>query len=314
MRARRAAVAYVLLTGALLRRMLREGLVLRSLVFPLGITTGTLMATLMVATWLRAPAVIAVKEGWDDPILEAAAVDHGLRLVHAEDPASWVRARRAIAGTDGRTVWALGPGREAAIVESALRNDRGAFALHPVLTLPGREVGATFGLVISRLVSAIFALYGVVMGAGMVARDRDDGTLAAELALPVPRWIHGATRFSAATLVIGGFVVPSILVWDALLGMARIDDMLRHAIAACAASTALGLVVMARSGRSGFGGRLAGGLSAAFGLYALGRMAPAIAPYVPIASLGSEGSGWVPLVLSLLSGAAAAAAFGRVER
>ena len=72
-----AALAH--LTGALLRRMLRESLVIRSLAFPVALTAGTLVMTLMVVAYVRARPVIALTEPLAVPELAARLTEAGFR-------------------------------------------------------------------------------------------------------------------------------------------------------------------------------------------------------------------------------------------
>lgn len=310
------ARALGLLTASMLRRMLREGLVLRSLVFPLALTAGTLVATLVVVSATAVPPVVAVPPGWSDPAIEQRLAGYGFRTEPFADPMAAVLDRDARAATDGRTLWASGWTTDGIVVEAALRERHGSrFVLEPVVGLPRAADLSWAGALLARLMGAVFALYGVVLGAGMVARDRDDGTLAAEFVLPLPRWLHGASRFVAASTVLAAFVTASLLVFDALIGVPAVAAAARHSVAACTTAVAVGLVSVGRSGlRGGFAGRLAAGLATSFGLYALGVASPALAPWVPIASLGEVRGGWWPLVVSALIGAGAVVWFERSNR
>ena len=299
--------ALPLLTLTLLRRLMRDGFVLRSLVLPTALTVVTLYATVLAVALSGQPKIVAVPRGFEDEVLTRIAAAHELRIVPADDPREQVRVGQALAATDGHTVWAQGPTAEAALVEAALRDSQKAsWRLQPMIALPGVREGAYFGMLLGRLLAAVFALYAVVLGAGMVARDRDDGTLSAEFALPLPRWVHGASRWLASTIVVTAFLVPSLVVWDALMGIPAVSAAARHAIAACAAATAIGLFSVARAGPGGgFAGPLAAALSTTFGLFALGRVVGVVSVWVPIASLGTQQGGTAPLLLSLLFGAVA---------
>lgn len=305
-----------LLTAVLVRRLLREPMVLRSLAFPVVITAGTLLATLAAATVNRAPPVIAVPVGFSDPTLDAALVPYGLHTVPVADPIATVRTGWARAGTDGVTVYARGPTSEASVVESHLRAQRGSrWQVDADIVRVGvdDEVAKSFGRRVGRLVGAVFALYGVVLGAGMIARDRDDGTLGVEFTLALPRQVPGIARFLAGSAVLALFAVPSIAVFDALIGISDERALYRHAIAASAASVGLGLLGMAQAGtKGGFAGPLGFALVAAFGVFLSGRFVPSLAPLLPIASLTTDGSGWEPLVGSLVVGMIAAWRFAKM--
>jgi hypothetical protein len=308
--------AGALLTGALLRRMLRESLVLRSLVFPIALTSTMLVGTPGVVAVLKGPAVVGIGADVDASLLRDAASAQGLRVDVVSDPERSTRDGSVRVGTDGRTIWAASANTDGLVVEAALREGLGTrWRLDPITLLPGVRDGGPFGLMIGRLLGAVFALYGVVIGAGMVARDRDEGTLEAELALPLPRWIHGASRWVSGTLVLTAFIVPGLLLFDALIGVSAIGSLARNIVAACATTTALGLFAVGRSGaRGGLAGPLAGGLSAATGVFALGLAVPEVARLLPLASLTCDGRGYVPLLVSGLVGAGAIAHFARVNR
>ena len=85
---------------------------------------------------------------------------------------------------------------------------------------------------------------GVVFGAGSVARDRDQGTLEAELSMPVPMWLHGLARWLASSLLLSAFFVLAVGIFDSLLGLESATRLILHGSAACAGATAIGLVVM----------------------------------------------------------------------
>lgn len=302
--------ATVLLTAVLVRRLLREPMVLRSLSFPVVLTAGTLVGTLGAVTFNRAPPLIAVPIGYADTHLAEGLAPIGLHVIEVADPSDTVRTGWARAGTDGTTVYARGPTIEGGIVEALLRDAKGsAWRLDADTTLPGVDDDAArnFGKLVGQLVAAVFALYGVVLGAGMVARDRDDGTLGVEFTLALPRWVPGLARFAAGSIVLAAFAVPSIAVFDALIGISDENTLYRNAIAASAASVALGLLGMAQSGvRGGFAGPLGFALVAAFGAFLSGQFVPSLAPLLPIASLSGDSSGWVPLAGSVGVGLIAA--------
>jgi hypothetical protein len=160
------------------------------------------------------------------------------------------------------------------------------------------------------LLCAIYALYGVVFGAGSVARDRTDGTFEAELAMAVPRWMHGAARWIAGSLVLGAFLTLSVLVYDGLAGVGEAGPILRHGLAATTGTTAVGLLSVGRASlRGGFGATLAIGLTTMTFLFGIAFVIPGAAPYVPIASVASDGNGWIPLALSGMLGALSVVVF-----
>jgi hypothetical protein len=314
---------FLLLTGSLVRRLLREPLVLRSLVFPVLITAGVLLGFLAIVAVVKAPMVVAVPPGFASARLSADLAQYELRVAEFKDPANAVQWGLARAGTDGSTVWTRGPVVEGGLVERVLREQRGSrWRLDAEASRPsagGREARDT-GRRFARMLASIFALYGVVFGAGMIARDRADGSLGVEFTLPSSRMLPGLARFAAAFLVLTAFLVPSLWVLDALVGVPHIAVMCRLGVAAAAASAGIGLATMAQSGvKGGFAGPLGVALIAAFGALVTGRLVPAMAPWMPIGSLWHDGPasqglyGWLPLGVSVLVGLFGAWRVSRME-
>lgn len=284
--------ALILLTASMLRRLTREGLVLRSLTFPTALTVGTLMLTIGAVAWLRWDPLIAITADVAD--LEPALVANGLRVEVMEDPQSAVENEDAWAGTDGHTVWLSGQGPKALVLESVVREAAGAsWRPDADVPKPPLEVAVAMGHTIVVLLGLLFALYGVVFGAGMVARDRDSGTLEIELALPVPRWVHGTTRLLTGTLSLSVFLALGIVMVDAVIGVPDVTARIRHGIATSCGATCLGLLVIGRGGlRSGFTGPLTSGMSVAAGLMVAGYTFPGLAVWLPMASFTTQASGW----------------------
>jgi hypothetical protein len=297
------------LSAVLIRRLLREGMVRRSLVWPTGLTAGTLIATLLVFASLRGSETVAVTSATDASVV--AAIERvGFTTLPATDPEGMVRSG-TFAAVDGQILWTNGRGPRALQLEAALREELGAsWRPDPVVPLPTTADAAPSGAAICRLVATLFALYGVVFGLGMVARDRDDGTLAAELALPIPRWVPGAARWIASTVLLSAFYGLCVATFAAIMGLPDAGAMARHGTAACGAATALGLMVVGRAGlRQSFAGPFAAGMGAATGLIALGNAAPSIGQWLPLASVFTDGNGWAPLLGTVVSGVLAAATF-----
>lgn len=320
-----AARALGLLVASLVQRMLREPMVLRSLLFPIGISAGTLVAVLLGVTVVRAPPVVAFPPGHADPALVEALRWLDLGVVEAEDPAKmaetgWARVgvARGDCAADGRcafTVFTRGPSPDAVRVEQLLRDRGGArWQMVADTRLPGAVAAQAFGARVARMLGGVFALYGVVVGAGLVARDRDEGTLGVEFASPIPRWMPGLARFFAATTVLGVFGGASLAVFHALVGVPGFAAASRHLVAASGASVAIGLLGMAAAGaRGGFAAPLGFALTAAFAAFVSGNLVPSLAPFTPIASLYSDGSGYPPLIVALGAGLLAAWRLGRTE-
>jgi hypothetical protein len=293
--------------------MAREGLVVRSLVFPVALTVLTLFATIGAVILFRPPGIVALR---DDPELVSALAEKRLVPLVVDDPERAVRDGVARVGTDGRTVWMLGEGPEARVTEAILRDRVHArWVPSPNVNLPRGAVARAFGSRLATLMAGVFALYGVVFGAGMVMRDRDDGTLEAERSLPVHAWMHGAARWIAGTLCLAAFLALSLLVFDALVGVDDIGALFRNGAAGAGAATALGLVSVRREGASaGFGGALALGLVLTSALMAAGVLAPGVGRWLPLGSIAAGGSGWAPVAGMLVLGIVAAAWFDRQVR
>ena len=278
-----------------LQRLVRESMARRALGFPVVLTTATLLATLAVVSIGRGVPAVATTAPLE-PAAVPALDEAGLRVVEVVDAQVAVRDGAAIVGLDGTTLWTAG-GRDALVAEQALRTARQASWAPMPPPLPGRAQAASQGQTISTLLMAIYALYGVVFGAGMIARDRDDGTLEVELTLALPKAVHGFTRWTAATLVVGLWVSLAVLLTASLLGLPDAGATLRHGVAATGAAVALGLASVGRAGiQSGFAASLAAGLSLTTGLLGLGYALPSVGAWLPLSSLAAGGSGYVPLL------------------
>jgi hypothetical protein len=307
--ARRDLRAAALLTVALLRRLAREGLVVRSLSFPIALTLGTLVLTVGFVAWLRYTPTVALSPELATDSLQVALVDGGFRPIVVDDPHAALTDGTAWAATDGHTLWMRGGGPGALVVESLVRRHVAAsWRPDADVPRPGLSAATAMGRRVVVLLGVLFALYGVVFGAGMVARDRDDGTFEVELSLGVSRWVHGAARLVAGSSVLAAFLILGVALCGAILGLDDPLAMTRHALACAAGSTAIGLLAIGRGGlQAGFTGPLALGMSVATGLLGVGVAAPGLGAWLPLASLTTAGSGWEALVgAAALSGVALA--------
>lgn len=295
------------LLGANVRRLLREGMVRRALGFPVVLTVGTLLATLVVVAVSRGLPTVAVTDAvTDEDIAMFEAAD--LVVVTTDDPEYAVAHGDADAAFDGTTLF-MGEGRGPIQAEGALRRARNSPWWVEAEPLPSTRFTRQQGSIIGRLLAAIYALYGVVFGAGMVARDRDDATLEVELALPVPRILHGLARWIAGSAVLGLWVVLGVSLAGALLGLDDTPTRMLDALAGSTMAVALGLASIGRAGlRSGFAGSLAAGLAVTTGLLGLGYGLPVLGHYLPLASIVATG-GLIPFAVSLLLGLGAVAIF-----
>ncbi|MCB9674142.1 MAG: ABC transporter permease subunit [Alphaproteobacteria bacterium] len=295
------------ITADLARRLLREPQVVRSLLWPIALVPLTLMFTVFGFVWLEGDWPVAVQDGVD-PAVVAALEEGGFQVARVPDARAAVADGGFRSGTDGETVYAGAIRGRVLQVERVLREHRGAS--WKVAEPPPPKADESQGGRVMGVIGVLFVLFGVVFGAGMVARDRDDGTLEAQLALGVRRWVHGTARWIAGTAVLAGHYLLAMAVLHAILG---IEDPLRvgrNGLAACAGAVAIGLFVVGRAGlKSGFSGPLASGLSIATGLAAAGAALPAVGRLLPVASLLTASTGWLPLGGALGLGAVAIALF-----
>lgn len=301
------------LTRSHLQRLMREGIVVRSLAFPVVLTGGTLMLTLAVVAWDRASPVVAVHE--HDRALVPALQAIATRPVVVDDPVAAFDDGDAWAAIAGDDLYLSVTGRKALAVEGVLRDARGAaWRPDPEVPLPAAPAAAAFGKRVAALISGVYALYGVVFGAGIVARDREGGTLEVEATLGVRRWVHGTSRWIAASAVLVVFVATGLAGVDALLGTGGLGPAITNGAAAILGATALGTAAMGAAGpRSRFSGPLSAALIVATALFGLGYAVPAVGQWLPMASLAASGDGIAPLLVGLLFGAAAGASLARAD-
>ena len=115
--------ALALLTSALLHRLLREGMVVRSLVFPAVLIIGTLLLTLSAASLARGDARIAMSpELMAETELLADIRKLGVTPFADPAPPDAIRDWRAWAATDGETLWSAGESwRETPLITQYLK-------------------------------------------------------------------------------------------------------------------------------------------------------------------------------------------------
>lgn len=273
------------LTHSVALRLLREGLLLRSLAFPALVVVTVLLATALVVGGTTGPVEVGVTG--EVPALPFPTVS-------VVDPAAAVEAGEVPLATDGRTLWRVRGSTEALQVEAALREHRGAgWVPDPLLSRPTPTDTAPLAAWMARAIGMIYALYGVVVGTGLVVRDRDDGSLAAERTLPVPGWWHAVSRWLGGTVVLALGWSASLALLGAVMTVPHALTMWAHGLAAASACTALGLLGSLQSQRA-FSSTLAGGLTAAFVLFGLGAAVPGLP--LPVASLAGGGSAPLALV------------------
>ncbi|MEZ4322718.1 MAG: ABC transporter permease subunit [Myxococcota bacterium] len=299
--------ALVYIAADLARRLLREPQIVRSLLWPIALVPLTLMFTVFGFVWLEGDWPVAIDSGVD-AALEADLVDHGFTVSRVASARDSVTSGAFRSGTDGSTVYAGAIRGRVLQLERVLRERANADWM--IAPPPKPRADESQGGRVMGVIGVLFVLFGVVFGAGMVARDRDDGTLEAQLALGVNRWVHGTARWLAGSAVLVLHYALAMAVLHAILGVEEPTRVLRNGVAACGGAVAVGLLVIGRAGlKSGFSGPLASGLSIATALAAAGVAAPGPGRYLPIASLLTDGSGYVPLLGATALGVAAIALF-----
>ncbi len=294
------------ISAGLLVRLLREPLILRSLFWPPFASVVALGGTVVTVLLLTAPSTAALS-GRGTP-LRAEIEDAGWRVIEVADAAAAVSAGYAEAGTDGETVWFTD---DATAVEAAARKAAGS-AWYPLRRkgMPQHPPGQN--PILPKLLGVIYTLYGAVFGLAAVARDRDDGTLSAELALPIARWVPGAARWLAPTVLLGVASATNVAIFGALLDTLATPALVRDCLAAAGAAVAIGLAVVGRHGLDrGLSGPLSAALVGVASLLGIGAAAPIPGKWLPIASLVASGDGWAPLMGALGMGAAATLMFAR---
>lgn len=281
--------ALLFLTLATVVRLLREGLVVRALAWPGLLTALALVGSTTVVALLTRSPQITVPPG--HPEVSAALRSAGFTVQESPDPQGDVEAGRSpSAAWPAGQGWALLAGQGSTLglrAESALRGAIGAPWVIDVPAPPARSVegGAAVGAM-SGMLSVLFALYGVVLGAGTVARDRQGAVLEAEYALPLPFAVHGGARLLAGSLSLAGALAVTLLLLEALVGVPDLARWLWHGTLAGTGGVALGLGAVGAQ-REGFSGPISRALTAGLGLFALGWALPALGAWLPIASLSA---------------------------
>lgn len=282
-----AALGWLTLSVAV--RGLREGLIVRALAWPALLTGVAMTGAVAVAAAVYSSDTIAV----DEPALVEPLRQAGLRVSLVEDPEAALESGRL-----DRAAWAEGEGWVLAArfagpaslrAEGVLRRHAGAAWVPEVPHAGGRErqVGAAVRVMLGQL-ALLFVLYGVVFGAGGLLRDREDGTLEAELALPLaPRW-HAAARILAAGTLLGVAFGASVLLLHGIIGVGRPLAWCVGATTGALAGVALGLGLMARAGRTeSLSGPLSRAMVVGMGAVGLGWARPELGRHLPIAALGA---------------------------
>ena len=296
--ARAALRGWSWLTASMVQRFLREGMVLRSMIFPVALVIVVLVGTVAFVTWWRVEGA-ALTPTMATPAFRAAIEGAGGTVWVSDTPEALVRSGQAAFGTDGKTLWLDRSGMPTQKLESAFRQQLGT-VWRPHETSEMRSSASksdTSSTGIAQFIGALFAMYGVVFGAGAIARDRDDGTLDAELSVALPMWVTALSRWSAATFVLGLFFAMSVAMLHAVIGLATPWALAINGATAASTAAAVGMAAIGRGGKTrGFAGPMSAGLVIVMSLFSLGLTNPGWALNVPVASLIATEVGFAPLV------------------
>lgn len=291
------------LIHAQLLRIAREGLVVRALIWPGLLTALTLVISSTVVLAFYADNELALEPG--HPELVAQLEGRGLAVIEVPDPRALLDREEVprAAYREGEQ-WVLATtrsGRLSLATEGVLREEIGAnWKLKT--PKPGArqvELGATLRVLVGML-GVLYALYGVVFGAAALSRDRSNGSLDADLSLPISRGIHALARILASSLALGAGIAVTLGLLGALIGVEQPFDWWSAVTLAGATCTAMGLAWMAASPGESLTGPLSRGITLSLGAITLGFGAPQIGRHLPLASLGSMVKGVPPSLLAWL--------------
>ncbi len=298
---------------AIIVRLLREGLVVRALAWPGLLTALSMFISASVTIAWRSNPVIYVSDASVVEPLKAA----DFQVFVVDDPEATLkdgRAERAVWREGDKLVlgvtWGGSLSYKAESVLRNLTNERWRLEV-PAPQKRRRdsvELRPVTGL-LAGVVALLFTLYGVVIGAGSLYRDRSSGVLESDLALPIPRWIHAAARIVALAAVLGPALIVSLFIVDGLLPIYRLYHWMFAGFFAAVLGGTLGVVLMARANSvRGFSGPLSQALMVSMGLISLGYWSPTVGRFLPLMSLGSSFSGnaaspWIVPVAVLIAAA-----------
>jgi hypothetical protein len=307
--------AVPLLCAALLARLVREGLLLRALVWPGLLSAVSLVGTALVVGVLRGAPTVAVADEALAPRLERGGFEpHVVADPLAEFESG--RVGKALVPTEkGLRLVTRTTSQDLRNIESIARDAIGAqwrITIEPTpppadLRMPTRMVAA--------LVAILFTLYGVVLGAAVLYRDRQEGVIEAELSLPLPVWTHAFARLVATCLGLVVAYVTTLALLDGLLGIYQLGPWLLQGTAATITGAALGLGAMALGRGDSFSTPLSKALVASMALLFAGNSGASFGAWTPIASMGTllvgGMPGVAPLAFSLVAGGLATFVFHR---
>ena len=278
-------------------RLAREGMLLRAVAWPGLLSSLALVGTAVIVGILARSPTIAV----GDEAVAAVFRDDGFVVEVVADPAATLAAGDAArAAWQEAGHWVLGStewGRTTLRAEAALRRHVDRTWQIEVAAPPTdpRAVEGPANLLAS-LIAVLFSLYGVVMGAGVVVRDRDDGVMEVELSMAVPGWMHGAARVLACGGALVAFETATLLLMDGLLGIPAVGAWGVQGAAASLAGLGIGMlgatgwrgsVAFRPPGGEGLSGPLSRSLTLTTGALALGWALPKAGAWLPLCSVTS---------------------------
>ncbi|MFT4571052.1 MAG: hypothetical protein ACI8TX_002072 [Hyphomicrobiaceae bacterium] len=283
-------------------RFLREGFVVRALVWPGLLCSVALVGTAAIYAAIGTTSVIYLS----DPAWTSAFEEEDFEVRIHNTPEALLRSGDALRAvwSDGETV-VLGyglQGRATLIAESIVRDLTAApWRIHvPALAARPDDVDRQTGMM-AGIIGLLYTLYGVVMGAGALYRDRSSGFMESELALARPAWFPAASRILALAAVLAPGLAATLLVIDALLPIPNIGLWITHGGVAAAAGGTLGLYLVARSAlERGFSAPLSRALMVAMALLGAGWLQPQVGRVFPICSLGAFMAGTTPSAVALI--------------
>lgn len=305
--------ALLWLSLSLVRRLLREGVVLRSLLSPPILLAGLIVVTLSLIAADQRLNRFAVDASLPDAVaLAERLTEAGVNPVILEDAEGAVASGQVTSGTDGHTLWTHRPLPVHTSVEAVLRERAGAsWRPLPRYVSATSPTVKTAGRTLVVLLTTLYAMYAVVFSAAAVVRDRDEGTLEVELALPIPTWVHAAARFLTAWAVVGAFYAYGLFVLAAVRSLPELSTLLLHGLGAVGTAAGVGLIAASSRAERGFSSVLALGLAGLTGLVGIGATYLPSQPYMPIVSVFSESSGVGILGVATLTGALGIVLFTR---
>jgi hypothetical protein len=307
--------AVPVLTAALLVRLVREGFLLRALVWPGLLSAVSLVGTALLVGVMRGAPVVAIADPSLAPLLEQGGFEPRVVADPRAEFDSGRVGKAIVESPKGFQLVTRTADQDLRNVESIARDALGAnwrITIEP--PPPPADLREPTKLV-AALVAILFTLYGVVLGAAVLYRDRQEGVIEAELSLPLPVWVHAFARLVATCAGLVVAYVTTLALLDGLLGIHQLGPWLLQGSAATITGASLGLGSMALGRGDSFSAPLSRALVASMALLLAGNADAPFGPWMPIASLGTllieSTPAGTPLVFAFAFGATAVAMFGR---